>query len=137
MKKIASILLTTLISTSTFALPKKLPQAYEVICSINDDRDGDREISSHTFTLYKNEKSKAGWTEHFKVTGSDHDLVMQLYFYGDDQVFVLEVGDADAQIGAQTLHHNPQYLYVFLGTPDVGAFATCSFKPKKIKKTKS
>lgn len=134
MKKIMSIMLMTMISMPVMAEEKqqKKVRSYEIICSINDDRDGDREISKHTFTMLQN--NGAAWKEHFKVIGSDHDLVMQVYYYDEDGIFVLELGDLTSQIGAQTVHPRPEFLYVFLGTPDAGVFANCNFKKAKKQK---
>ncbi len=129
MKKIGVILLALTLSTPLWA-KEKGSDVFDVHCTVSNDRDGDQVILRRDFKMKK--AKGASFTEHFTIAGLDHDLVTQLYYYEDDGVFVLELGDLTSGVGAQTLHHKPDYLYVFLGTEDVGVFATCSFKKTKI-----
>ena len=102
-------------------------QSYDVKCVVVDDRDGDTSVTKHEGVFSK--KDQKTWVKKdFTVRGSSNKLVFFLVYEPEDDLVYLGINDKTKEIHAQTVDHDPESLYVFLGTKDVGVYADCQFE---------
>ncbi|MEZ4846436.1 MAG: hypothetical protein R2877_05690 [Bdellovibrionota bacterium] len=125
----------TLISSIAVAMPKKMPQAYEVSCQLVDDRDGDVTISNPRFTFHRNKSKRAAYIENFKVRSTEHELRFLLGYDDEDDLIWIGLDDATSEFSTSTYDHDPRKLNVFLTSQEFGVTASCTFKPIKRKRT--
>ncbi|MCC7460299.1 MAG: hypothetical protein IT286_03255 [Proteobacteria bacterium] len=133
-KLMALGLTLTLISSIAAAMPKRVPQTYEVSCHLEDDRDGDETISNPKFTFHRNGSKTAAYTENFKVRSTEHELRFQLGYDDEDDLIWIGLGDVTSEFSTLTYDQDPRKLNVFLNSQEFCVTASCTFSPVKRKK---
>jgi len=116
--------------TPAFAEKQK---AYEIACSVWDDRDGDVTVSKPKFRLHKNRSERPAYVEHIKVSSTNNDMIFAVGYNHEDDLISIALRDDTLEVSAITYEKLPKTMNIFLNTDVAGVGATCHFKLKRIK----